>query len=59
MNIILFIRFYLFFPFYQFKFEFDETYQNLRRLLLSSLVEISKFRGIRPVFVEIVNPGFS
>jgi hypothetical protein len=56
MNIILFIRFYLFFSFFiNSNLNLDETHRNLRRLLLSSLVETSKFRKIRSVFVGIVN----
>ena len=64
MNIIPFIRFYLIVSFFinsnlnfiNSNLNLNETHRNLRRLLLSSLVETSKFRGIRPVFVVIVNP---
>ena len=58
MNIILFIRFYLIFSFFiNSNLNLDETLRNLRRFLLSSLVETSQFREIRPDFVGIVNPG--
>ena len=57
MNIILFIRFYLIFSFFiNSNLNLDETYRNLRQLLLLSLIETSKFNEIRPVFVGIVNP---
>ncbi len=58
MNIILFVRFYLiFFLIINSNLNLDETNQNLRRFLLSSLVETLKFHGIRSIFVGIVNPS--
>ena len=58
MNIILFIRFYLVFSFFfiNSNLNLDETHRNLRRLLLSSLIETSEFHVIWPVFIGIVNP---
>ena len=58
MNIILFIRFFFdFFFFINSNLNLYETSRNLRRFLLSSIVEMSKFREIQSDFVGIVNPA--
>ena len=47
---------FYFFLFINSNLNLDETHRNSKRLLLSGYVKTSVFRGIRPVFVKIVNP---